>query len=105
MDAAAAIRDFKHGVSALYGGRLRRTLLFGSYARGRPGKESDIDILVVLSDPEVDAISEIARTAPLVTSILLDHAVLIHAIVVSENEYTRGESGLMANVRGEGIEA
>src|SRR6266516_5170134 len=33
---------------SLYGGRLRRVLLFGSWARGDAQPESDIDLLVVL---------------------------------------------------------
>lgn len=105
MDATAAIRDLKTGVSALYGERLARVVIYGSYARGKQGKESDIDVLVVLRERHVDAVAEIKRTAPLVTSILLEHALLIHAIVVSEEEFVRGQSPLMMNVRDEGIEA
>jgi UTP:GlnB (protein PII) uridylyltransferase len=42
-EAATALRD-------LYGDRLRQVLLYGSYARGEADEESDIDLLVVLTD-------------------------------------------------------
>ena len=35
-----------------FGARLRRLIVFGSAARGNPGDDSDIDVLVVVDDGE-----------------------------------------------------
>ena len=42
------LQEFVRAVTARYGETLNRIILFGSGARGTLGKESDLDILVVL---------------------------------------------------------
>lgn len=37
-------------VAAAYGDRLREVVLFGSWVRGEPHEESDVDLLVVLGE-------------------------------------------------------
>src|SRR6266571_2296599 len=54
---------------ALYGGRLRRVVLFGSWARGDAHPESDIDLLVVLD--RVDS--------PWVGVRRMDHVLWLHS--------------------------
>ena len=40
--------DISYGA---FGDTLRQVWLFGSYARGEAGKDSDVDFMVVLSEP------------------------------------------------------
>ncbi|GEL19387.1 UPF0158 family protein [Pseudonocardia asaccharolytica] len=47
QDVPAAVAG---DLATLYGERLRQVLLYGSWARGEGGVESDLDLLVVLSD-------------------------------------------------------
>ncbi len=46
----AAIRRFQSGIEARFGGRLRELVLFGSFARGEAGDDSDVDLLVVVDE-------------------------------------------------------
>ncbi|MFC5996097.1 UPF0158 family protein [Pseudonocardia hispaniensis] len=47
QDVPAAVAG---DLAMLYGDRLRQVLLYGSWARGEGGVESDLDLLVVLTD-------------------------------------------------------
>lgn len=40
------IREFGHGIAREF--QAERVILFGSYASGKPTKDSDVDILVIL---------------------------------------------------------
>ena len=51
----------RNGLEKIYGERLHRVYLFGSYARGEADEESDVDIAVVLDDVP-DYFAEIERT-------------------------------------------
>jgi predicted nucleotidyltransferase len=55
----ALSQDVKQVLTELYGDRLDRVVLFGSYARGDFHNESDIDYLVVLRDETVNGAGEI----------------------------------------------
>lgn len=56
---------------ALYGDRLERIILYGSYARGDFHDESDVDYLAVLSDEHVSAFKEVNQIAPVVSDYFL----------------------------------
>jgi len=49
------LNDFLEEVKYLLGNRLKRIILYGSYARGDYNKNSDIDIMILtdLSDKEI----------------------------------------------------
>ena len=61
-----AIQDFVNKVNELLGNRVKRIILYGSYARGDFNENSDIDIMILtdLTDNEIveyrDNISNIA---------------------------------------------
>jgi len=46
----AVLAELRRRVDGRFGGRLRRVTLFGSYARGEAGPDSDVDVLVVIDD-------------------------------------------------------
>jgi type I restriction enzyme S subunit len=50
-DALRLVREFRQGLEAIYGDRLRGVYLYGSYARDDAGDDSDIDVAVVLEGP------------------------------------------------------
>ncbi len=58
---APLVREFKASLQQLYGDRLRDVVLYGSYARGDYDDESDIDLMVILNDEQVDTIHEVFR--------------------------------------------
>ncbi len=49
------INEFVQGVKAILGNRVKKIILYGSYARGDYNKSSDIDIMILtdLSDDEI----------------------------------------------------
>jgi predicted nucleotidyltransferase len=103
MEIDYIIREFKRRITELYGQRLKKFVLLGSYARGQANYEhSDIDLVVVLADA-VDPCAEIERMADIFTDLNLEHDVLIAVYPVSEGDFKKIKSPLLMNVRKEGI--
>jgi predicted nucleotidyltransferase len=103
MDVREIIKEFKRQIGELYGQRLKKVVLYGSYARGQADDEnSDIDLAVVLAG-EVNPCQEIDRMADIFTEINLEHDVLIAVYPVSESNFEKVESPLLINVRKEGV--
>jgi predicted nucleotidyltransferase len=99
------LKEFKQKIGALYGQRLKKIVLYGSYARGEANDEdSDIDLAVVL-DGEINPCKEIDRMIDIITDINLDYDVLLSVYPVSENDYLSVNSPLLLNLRREGIPA
>jgi uncharacterized protein len=93
---------FRTELDALYGGRIERIVLFGSRARGDADVESDYDIAIFLNEFH-DRWIEIDRIMPLVTDILYDVGVFIHAMPYRAGAY-RERTPLMHEVRREGVD-
>jgi len=89
-------------LSALYDGRLRDVYLYGSYARNEADPESDCDILIVLDDFASYG-GELERTADLASRLSLDFGVSISLVFVREEEWERGDSPFLDNVREEAV--
>lgn len=85
-----------------YDSRLKGVLLYGSHSRLEATQGSDIDVLVVLSGP-VNAADEISRTINDISELSLQDDVVICCLFVSQEEYQRGQSPLLLNVRNEGV--
>ena len=103
MEIEYILREFKHQIAKLYGQRLKKVVLYGSYARGQANDEhSDIDLAVVLAGA-VEPCEEIDRMADIFTELNLEHNVLIAVYPVSEGDFEKVESPLLINVRKEGI--
>jgi len=103
MDIEQILKEFKRRIAELYGQRLTKVVLYGSYARGQANVEhSDIDLAVVLAGT-VEPCEEINRMADIFTDLNLEHNVLIAVYPVSESNFEKVESPLLINVRKEGI--
>jgi predicted nucleotidyltransferase len=104
MNIEEVLREFKKEVRKLYGRRLKKVILFGSWARGEATEESDIDLLIVLGD-EVIPGREIDRMIDIITDMNLKYGVLISVHPVSEEDFYKLKSPLLINVRREGVPA
>jgi len=105
MEIEHILKEFREKVEKLYGKRLKKIILYGSYARGQANDEhSDIDLAVVL-DGDISPGKEIDRMIDIITDINLDYGVLLSVYPVSENDYRSVNSPLLLNVRREGIPA
>lgn len=104
MKMRQVLDDLKQEVEALYGERLKKIILYGSWARGDATEDSDIDVLIVL-EGEVVPGEEIDRLIDVITDINLEYGVLVSVYPVSEEGYSTINSPLLMNVRREGVPA
>lgn len=95
--ATAAAEDLR----ALYGARLRRLFLFGSWARGDAHPESDIDLLVVLD--RVDSPwEELRRMDEILWRHSYNNDAVISAVPVAERDLTDAPHPLLVRAQVEG---
>ncbi len=101
-DLNPILKELKTRLTSLYGERLKRLILFGSWARGEATEDSDIDIVVVL-DGDLIPGEEIDRTIDIINDINLKYDVLVSIYPVSESVYKTVNSPLLLNLRKEGL--
>ncbi len=104
MDVQPVLKEFKRRIQPLYGDKLSRLVLFGSWARSEQSEDSDIDVAVVLKGP-LKAGREIDRMIDVVTDLNLEYGVLLSIYPVSDQDYMGRRSPLLINIRKEGIQA
>ena len=92
------LTKLRRGFEYLYGDRLVRIYLFGSYARAEATPESDVDILIVL-DEVPDYGQEIERTGHLVSELSLEYDVSISRVFVSSSAWRHRDSPFLSNLR------
>lgn len=97
------LSSFKKKASDIYGQRLKKVILYGSWARGRATHNSDIDLMIVLSDME-SAFTEIDRLNDIKFNIGLEYEVYISTNPVSEDSFSNSDLPIFKNVIREGIE-
>ena len=95
------LEELKAALGDLYGERLARVVLYGSFARGEATDASDVDVLVVLRGA-VDERTEIKRTSEMLYALQTEHRELIALLPISWGEYHARAHPLMVNVRREG---
>ena len=84
----------------LYGSRFRKVLLFGSWARGEAGPESDIDLLVVLD--RVDSPwEELRRMEDVLWRHSFGHDTTISTVPIGEAELESAASPALIRARAE----
>jgi len=98
------VRRLKGRLADVYGDRLAGVVLFGSYARGDAGPDSDVDLLVLLEGP-VERWAETARLADLAYGVELETGLLLSLIPRTTAEYRAAETPLLCNVHAEGVAA
>jgi predicted nucleotidyltransferase len=92
-----ALNEFVKTLKERYKGRIKKIILFGSYARGDYDEESDIDILIIGDVPQ-------REVSFLSAEILLKYGEVISAIVKSEEEFEKYKNfSFYKNVLKEGI--
>jgi predicted nucleotidyltransferase len=98
VEVATAVAE---DLRALYGGRLRRVLLFGSWARGDAHRESDIDLLVVLDRVE-SPWEELRRMDEILWRHSYRNDAVISAVPVGEDELREAARPLLIRAQAEG---
>ena len=93
----AALMAFQRVLLTAFPGRIRRVILYGSYARGDAASDSDVDVMIVVAwqeerlpdgfyrsmycDPRWQIIVDVAH------DVSLEYGVWISPLVVGENRY------------------
>ncbi len=95
------IDTLKKELEKIYGSRLKKVFLYGSWARNEATEDSDIDIMLVLDGSVVPG-REIDRIIDTLTDINLEYGVLISIYPVSLKDFTNVSSPLLLNAHKEG---
>ncbi|MFN0036731.1 MAG: nucleotidyltransferase domain-containing protein [Saprospiraceae bacterium] len=104
VDKDAIAKAVKAQLQLLYGDRLAKVILYGSYARGDFHEESDIDFLVVLKDEEIEVGKEILFMSEYFAPMLLDYNIYISRHLTSLKLFETSDFLFYKNVRREGVE-
>lgn len=83
----AVLEKVKNTSKQLYGDKLNRIILYGSYARGDYTEESDIDIMIVLNC-DVDEIKKLRNlTAEMASDISLEQEVFLSVLLRDKKHF------------------
>ena len=96
------LAELKKGLVKIYGERLKRLYLYGSYARGDEREGSDLDVLVVLNDFERAPI-ELDRTDDLFSDLSLEYEITVSPMFMRDKDWLNADKPLLRNVRVEGV--
>jgi predicted nucleotidyltransferase len=96
------LEKLKSGLKQIYGEQFKQAYLFGSYARGDYDPDSDIDILIVLSDFEKYG-AELNRTSELIGNLSLEHGITVSVVFTCQREWQMDKLPLLLNIHAEGL--
>lgn len=102
MAIAETIRKCKTTLEGHYGSQFKGLILYGSVARDQAGPASDIDLLVLLSQP-FNYFDELRQIIELLYAIQLESDQLISARPVPVDEFEHGRIQLYRNAKREGV--
>ncbi len=95
--------QFKEIMQELYGDRLAKVILYGSYARGDFHEESDIDFLVVLTDENVERHKEKKKIIRKIEHLEEQEHIFISALPISLHKFIEMDIPLLYFVSKEGV--
>ena len=98
------LAELKKGLTELYGQRLKAVYLFGSYARGDYHEGSDLDVMIVL-DSYKSYWDELVCSAELASDLSLEHDVTISRMIMTDEQWKKGDLPVLMNVRAEEVPA
>lgn len=94
---------FSKQLKEIYKDKLINIILFGSHAKGTAKEDSDIDILIILKDREINIGNEIEKTSKVTFDLSLKYDKIISRLFMSEDYFNTYDSALIRNIRQEGI--
>ena len=98
------IHQVKSHLIKMYGERIKKVILYGSYVRGEATKDSDIDVLVLV-DESLSPLEVRESLSDLLFDILLEKGELVSVIAIPEDIFENYNSPFMLNVKKEGVVA
>jgi len=104
IDKNAITRAVKTELQQLYGDRLAKVILYGSYARGDFHDNSDMDFLVVLKDESIDIGKELRLMNKPLYKISDDYGIYLSSHPTTLSRLKKSQFLFYENVRREGVE-
>jgi predicted nucleotidyltransferase len=98
----SALTEVKKILKDLYKEKLKKIILYGSYARGEQNKDSDIDLAIILKD-NISPFKEIDRIIDKIYDIELKYKLLISVHPISEKKFENEKNSFLLNVKEEGV--
>ena len=102
QETESLISRVKALLMKMYGERIKKVILYGSYVRGEATKDSDIDVLVLV-DESLNPFEVRESLSDLLFDILLEEGELVSVMAIPEHLFEHYDSPFMLNVRKEGI--
>ena len=102
INIESVLASFTQKVKQVYGTRLEKIILYGSYARGTQNADSDIDVMIILKNIEINH-EKVGVIGILLTEMKEQFNVLISMIPVTFQRYSESQRLFYKNVRKEGI--
>jgi len=98
------LSDLENKLSELFKNNLKKIILFGSYAKGTYNTESDIDIMVLLTETELNKYDDII--ADIVVELIGKYSIYPSIFLENDKQYYKNIEieTLFKNVENEGIE-
>jgi uncharacterized protein len=100
-----AIKELAQAMEGLFGKKLSKVILFGSYVRNQQDEESDIDIIVLVKEEQLSLKSYSYQIAEIVTDLNLKYDAVLSVILQSTDEYEEYKDTLpfFRNIQREGV--
>ncbi len=92
-------------IRKIYGSHLKKVILYGSYARGDFGPDSDIDIMILLDIADIDLKNYSMQLSYMTFDFNLDNDLDIKPIAKNEEHFKKwlDNYSFYANVNREGV--
>ncbi len=97
--------EIQKDLTNLFGNRLKKIILYGSYAKNKQTRESDIDFFVLVDDTEENLMRKKYHIADIMTKLSLNYDVLVSITEETLNRFMEYSEILpfFKNIKDEGI--
>lgn len=104
-ELSQVLYETRNGLSGIFGDRLEDLVLFGSYARGTPDDESDIDVMALVRLPREELANYRRQVSDFSSRLDLKYDVLLSITLQDTDSFSRYKDVLpfYRNVIREGI--
>ena len=98
--------EIEEDLRKLFGYRLKKLFLYGSYARGDYDQESDIDIMALIDESEEELITFEKKIDEICSAYDLKYLIVLSIIIKSDEDFRKYENviPLYTNIVKEGKE-
>jgi len=86
-EVESVLRQFIENVSKILGSRLKKIILYGSYARGDYEKNSDLDIMILTDLNDTEIIEYRMKIREIACDLELENDIIISPIVRNIEKY------------------